>query len=105
MNSPLRTGWSYPERMGTPYRSSGMTASEHETPVGRRIVLGMLGLGAAGVLVGRRVPGLAPAGHRADRRRSDPTGLTQLLPVAGGFRLYTITDSFPSTTSRPGASR
>ena len=27
---------------------------------------------------------------------ADPTGLTQLLPVAGGFRFYTITDSFPS---------
>jgi len=69
---------------------------EHETPVGRRIVLGMLGLGAAGVLVGRRVQGWLQR-VTAPIVAKDPTGLTQLIPVAGGFRLYTITDSFPST--------
>jgi len=71
-------------------------AVEHETPVGRRIVLGMVGLGAVGVLVGRRVQGWLQR-FTAPIAAEDPTGLTQLIPVAGGFRLYTITDSFPST--------
>jgi len=71
-------------------------AVEHETPVGRRIVLGMVGLGAVGVLVGRRVQGWFQR-VTAPIAAEDPTGLAQLLPVAGGFRLYTITDSFPST--------
>ncbi|WP_211258767.1 molybdopterin-dependent oxidoreductase [Spirillospora albida] len=56
-------------------------------PVGRRIVLGMLGLGAAGVAVGaslQREVGevLAPVG-----------GLGNVLPAAGGFRYYTVTGS------------
>ena len=69
-------------------------ATEQGTPVGRRIVLGMLGLGAAGVLVGRRVQGWFQR-VTAPIAADDPTGLSQLLPVAGGFRLYTITDGFP----------
>ncbi len=55
--------------------------------MGRRIVLGMLGLGAAGVAVGaslQREVGevLAPVG-----------GLGNVLPAAGGFRYYTVTGS------------
>jgi len=63
-------------------------------PVGRRVVLGMLGLGALGVLVGKTLQSgvsrvLTPV------QTADPTGLSQLVPAAGGFRIYTVTDSLP----------
>jgi len=63
-------------------------------PVGRRVVLGMLGLGVGGVLVGARVQGwistvLAPI------QAADPTDLTQLIPAAGGFRIYSVVGSLP----------
>jgi DMSO/TMAO reductase YedYZ molybdopterin-dependent catalytic subunit len=67
-------------------------------PVGRRIVLSMLGLGALGVLAGSRVQDfeqnvVAPLQNR------DPTGLSDLLPAGGGFRFYSITDTEPRRTA------
>ena len=64
------------------------------TPVGRRVVLGMLGIGAAGVLVGGRVQ---DAINKVVNplQAIDPTGLSQLFPAAGGFRIYTVTGSLP----------
>ncbi|MDP9389055.1 MAG: molybdopterin-dependent oxidoreductase [Actinomycetota bacterium] len=64
-------------------------------PVGRRIFLGMLGLGAAGIVWGSRAAGglnrlLAPLSAR------DGTGLTSLLPAAGGFRIYSVVGFLPS---------
>jgi len=60
------------------------------TPVGRRVVLGMLGLGAAGVAAGpylqRAVEGVTS---------KDPTGLSDLLPGGGGFRYYSVVGSVP----------
>ena len=63
------------------------------TPIGRRVVLGMLGLGAVGVVAGSRVQNglqdvLAPI------QRNDPTGLSGLLP-GDYFRIYTVTDGYP----------
>lgn len=67
---------------------------EGGTPVGRRVVLGVLGIGALGVLTGKwlsdaeqRVLGVI--GPR------DPTGLTQLIPAGAGFRFYSVTGSVP----------
>jgi DMSO/TMAO reductase YedYZ molybdopterin-dependent catalytic subunit len=64
------------------------------TPVGRRVILGMLGLGTAGVLFGskvqdaiNRVMGPITAG--------DPTGITSLIPAAGGFRIYSVVGFLP----------
>lgn len=63
-------------------------------PVGRRVLLGTLGLGALGLAA-------APSLQRglesllagaADR---DPTGLTGLLPNGGGFRYYSVAASVP----------
>ncbi|MFD3516590.1 molybdopterin-dependent oxidoreductase [Streptomyces sp. NPDC058657] len=68
------------------------------TPVGRRLVLGMLGLGAAGVAaapyVQRGIDSFlgAAAGN-------DPTGLTGLLPGSGGFRYYSVAASVPKKTA------
>ena len=63
-------------------------------PVGRRVFLGLVGLGAAGVLFGahaqdwlERVVGPLIA--------KDGTGLASLLPV-GRFRIYTVTGDLPS---------
>ncbi|MET7787475.1 molybdopterin-dependent oxidoreductase [Streptomyces sp900116325] len=63
-------------------------------PVGRRVFLGTLGLGALGVVA---APGLqrgteALLGGTAGL---DPTGLTGLLPNGGGFRYYSVTSSVP----------
>jgi len=71
---------------------------EGGTPVGRRVVLGMLGLGAAGVLAGRWLQEreqrlLAVVGSR------DPTGLTQLVPAGAGFRFYSVTGQVPARTA------
>ncbi|HSS11257.1 MAG TPA: molybdopterin-dependent oxidoreductase [Acidimicrobiales bacterium] len=67
---------------------------ERGKPVGRRVVLGMLGLGVAGVLGGARIQDwlsqvLAPV------NAADPTGLTQLIPAAGRFRIYSVVGSLP----------
>ena len=53
-------------------------------PVGRRVVLGMLGLGAVGVALGSRVQGqvntaLAP--------------VRNIVPAGGGFRYYSVVSS------------
>lgn len=67
---------------------------EGGTPVGRRVVLGVLGIGAVGVLTGRWLADaeqkvLAVLGPR------DPTGLSQLVPAGAGFRFYSVTGSVP----------
>jgi DMSO/TMAO reductase YedYZ molybdopterin-dependent catalytic subunit len=61
------------------------------TPIGRRVFLGLVGAGALGVLFGAKVQdalaALVP--------KTDPTGLTTLLPIGDHFRFYTITSGFP----------
>ncbi|ATW47723.1 oxidoreductase [Streptomyces peucetius subsp. caesius ATCC 27952] len=68
-------------------------------PVGRRLVLGMLGLGAAGVASAPYLQrGLESfLGSAADK---DPTGLTGLLPNGGGFRYYSVASSVPRRTAQ-----
>jgi DMSO/TMAO reductase YedYZ molybdopterin-dependent catalytic subunit len=69
-------------------------ASREGSPIGRRVVLGMIGLGAVGVVTGKAVQnGISTA--LAPLQRNDPTGLTGLLP-GNYFRLYTVTNGFPS---------
>ncbi len=68
-----------------------------ETPVGRRALLGMLGLGAAGILWGAR------AQSGLDRllrplTLNDQTGLSSFLPTSGRFRIYSVTGGLPSRT-------
>ncbi|MBD0693591.1 molybdopterin-dependent oxidoreductase [Streptomyces sp. CBMA123] len=64
------------------------------TPVGRRVVLGLLGLGAAGVAAGpflqRVESGLA---------QRDPSGLAGLLPGNNGFRYYSVVTSVPERSA------
>ena len=64
-------------------------------PVGRRVVLSMLGLGVAGVVVGSKVQAKVAEGLRPITDH-DPTGLTAMIPGADRFRIYTVTGSLPS---------
>ncbi len=64
------------------------------TPVGRRVVLGMMGTGVAGILFGSKAADLlervvAPIASR------DGTGFLSLFPV-GRFRIYTVTGKLHS---------
>ncbi|MFD8370785.1 molybdopterin-dependent oxidoreductase [Streptomyces sp. NPDC059688] len=76
-----------PERPEPPEEPAGQ-------PIGRRVFLGTLGLGALGVatapVLQRGLEGLlgSVAGE-------DPTGLTGLLPNGGGFRYYSVAASVP----------
>ncbi|MEU3339047.1 molybdopterin-dependent oxidoreductase [Streptomyces sp. NPDC002144] len=78
-----------PEEPGKP-----APPAQRGTPVGRRVLLGTIGLGALGVVT-------APTVQRAlesflgAAAGKDPTGLTGLLPNGGGFRYYSVTTSVP----------
>ena len=62
------------------------------TPVGRRVVLGLLGLAGVGVVLGSRVgSALATISER------DPTGITGLIPGNGRFRYYSVVSSVDET--------
>ncbi len=68
-----------------------------DAPVGRRIVVGLLGLGVLGVAFGARAAnGIAELMAPIEER--DPTGLTGLIPAAGGFRYYSISGGEPLRT-------
>ncbi|MGW3207224.1 molybdopterin-dependent oxidoreductase [Streptomyces sp. NPDC001135] len=67
---------------------------QHGTPVGRRVFLGTLGLGALGVVAAPTLQrGLE--GFLGAVAGKDPTGLTGLLPNGGGFRYYSVAASVP----------
>jgi DMSO/TMAO reductase YedYZ molybdopterin-dependent catalytic subunit len=64
------------------------------TPVGRRVVLGLLGAGALGVAFGSKVQnGLSRVLEPIESR--DPTGLTSLIPLGDTFRFYSVAGSVP----------
>jgi DMSO/TMAO reductase YedYZ molybdopterin-dependent catalytic subunit len=62
-------------------------------PVGRRVFLGLLGAGAAGILLGSKVQGWLER-EVAPYLAKDGTGLSGLLPI-GRFRIYSVTGSMP----------
>jgi DMSO/TMAO reductase YedYZ molybdopterin-dependent catalytic subunit len=74
-----------------------VAASRDDTAIGRRIVLGMLGLGAAGILFGDAVQGGIERALRPVTK-NDPTGLSSFVPTAGRFRIYTVVDHDPVRT-------
>ena len=64
----------------------GQVEGRDGVPVGRRALLGALGVGGLGVLIGSAVQArlaraLAPVAAK------DPTGITGLVPGAGTFRI------------------
>jgi DMSO/TMAO reductase YedYZ molybdopterin-dependent catalytic subunit len=63
-------------------------------PVGRRVFLGLVALGAGGVVAGGPISrGLSNL--QATVAAHDRTGLSGLIP-GGGWRYYTVSDGFPS---------
>lgn len=60
----------------------------HGSPVGRRVVVGLLGLAGVGVILGSRVGSVLTT--LAER---DPTGLSGLIPGTGRFRFYSVVTS------------
>lgn len=71
----------------------GHDAAPRGTPVGRRVLLGMIGLGAVGVVAGSPVQDLL-ADSIDTVAQKDPTGLSDLLP-GNRFRYYSVTGSVP----------
>ncbi len=69
------------------------SATAPGAPVGRRVFLGLVGLGAAGVLLGARAQDLLERTVGSIVAK-DGSGLAGLLPI-GRFRLYTVTGGFP----------
>jgi DMSO/TMAO reductase YedYZ molybdopterin-dependent catalytic subunit len=63
-------------------------------PVGRRVFLGLVAVGAAGVLLGARVQDWLER-EVGPLISKDGTGLASLLPI-GRFRIYTVTGDLPS---------
>ncbi|MFI6406467.1 molybdopterin-dependent oxidoreductase [Streptomyces sp. NPDC050548] len=68
-------------------------------PIGRRVLLGTLGLGALGV-VSAPVLQKGMDGFLGAVSGKDPTGLTGLLPNGGGFRYYSVTASVPNRNAQ-----
>ena len=68
-------------------------SSDAGSPVGRRVFLALLGLGAVGVATGSTL-----SEWYQQIAKDDPTGLSSLLPGGGGWRYYTVTGDFPSRT-------
>ncbi len=67
-------------------------------PIGRRVVLGMAGIGALGVVFGAPVDGwvadvLQPLSSGAG------SGIADLIPGSDYFQLYTVTSGFPEVPS------
>jgi DMSO/TMAO reductase YedYZ molybdopterin-dependent catalytic subunit len=58
--------------------------------VGRRVVLGVVGLGVVGVAAGRWL-----SQGVGDVVAATAPGLASVVPAAGGFRIYTVTNGYP----------
>lgn len=81
------------ERAEGPLPSTSMD-SAGGSPVGRRVVLGMLGLTGVGVLWGAR----AQRGLERVLRPltlNDPIGVSAFLPTSGRFRIYSVVGYLP----------
>ncbi|HVB26549.1 MAG TPA: molybdopterin-dependent oxidoreductase [Mycobacteriales bacterium] len=67
------------------------------TPVGRRVFLGLVALGAGSVVAGGPLSRTLSRFQQAVAAH-DPTGLSGLIP-GGGWRYYTVTGGFPSVVA------
>jgi DMSO/TMAO reductase YedYZ molybdopterin-dependent catalytic subunit len=67
-------------------------------PIGRRLILGLLGVGGLGVVGGRSAQ-QALSGLLAPVQTRDPTGLSGLIPLGDTFRYYSVTGSVPHATA------
>ena len=77
--------------MPTEASPDGPPKREVGTPVGRRVFLGLLGIGTIGVFAGS---GISNWLQRI--AKDDKTGILGILPGGGGWRYYTVTDGYPN---------
>jgi DMSO/TMAO reductase YedYZ molybdopterin-dependent catalytic subunit len=70
-----------------------VVSNERGAPVGRRLFLGLLGAGAAGIVAGSTAQGWLER-NVGPVIAKDPTGLLGLLPI-GRFRIYSVTKDLP----------
>ena len=68
-------------------------------PVGRRIVLGLLGIGGLGIVFGSKVQN-AISNALGPLESRDPTGLLGMFPLGDVFRYYSVTGRC-HTATRP----
>jgi DMSO/TMAO reductase YedYZ molybdopterin-dependent catalytic subunit len=71
-----------------------MTSPATGAPVGRRVILGMIGLGGAGILWGAKAADLFGR-VLAPITAADRTGLSSFIPAAGRFRIYSVVSRLP----------
>ena len=93
----MRRWWARRAGKARPAGSAAPTSRPPDDgrPVGRRVVLGLLGLGALGIVTGTRAQnGLTS--FLAPIQLHDPTGLTSLLPLGDTFRFYSVTGGVPT---------
>ncbi len=64
------------------------------SPVGRRVILGMVGLAAIGVVFGRQLNSVV-----SDTVAATVPGLSGVIPAAGGFRIFTVTNGYPEMST------
>ena len=104
---PARTGGRHDIRAEAPRRTlctvEPATPEEAELPtedrpVGRRALLGLLGLGGVGILWGAEVQRGLDRFLRPITLR-DGTGLSSFLPSASRFRIYSVTGSLPARSA------
>lgn len=78
----------------TPDRGAAEGGDKPAAHVGRRAVLGLVGLGVVGVAVGARVQ--AAVGGALTKASSVLGGLGALVPGADQFRFYSVTNTIPT---------
>jgi len=70
-------------------------AESVDRPIGRRVLLGSAAATALGIVFGARAQD-ALQRLLLPLTLHDPTGLSDLLPIAGRFRIYSVTGTLPS---------
>lgn len=85
------------EDAGTP-DSPARDAGAETTPVGRRLFLSLVGVGAVGVVVGQKVQSFVGSALRGVAN-TNGSGFGALIPGADRFRLYTIVNGYPEIPS------
>ncbi len=73
----------------------GVDGKDRGAPVGRRVVLGLIGLAGVGVVLGSKANSALTA-----LSANDPTGLTGFIPGGGRFRFYSVVAGVPQTSER-----
>ncbi len=85
--APSHSGVSRLERVSAKHPGRDRSESEQRVAVGRRVFLGVVGLGAAGIVFGAKVQNVI--GNVVG------SGFGGLLPIGDHFRIYSISDTFP----------